>query len=246
MKKFASLALVILLIAAFMVPAASAWTYIPSLTRVAPPTSISFDAPAELGGSGSFYEAPAAPAPVSYSMIKVTAVWTKGVPANFVSDAPFDKFDAVLIDNAVVPAEMYEAVSGSTDVTISDAYMETLEIGTHTIVIKSKDGQASATFAVAEAATAATGSETATGSTGSEQSGASAGAEQAAAADASASAAADAAAAAAAAAAATASASTPKTGDESHTILWAAISLVTLGAIGVVALPLVKKTKVED
>jgi hypothetical protein len=227
-KKFASIALVILLIATIMVPVALAdGPSISSPHRVTPPTPITTELPPTYGDSGFLYEAPAAPAeapaPV-YTMIKVTAIWAEGVAANYVSDAPFAKFVSVAIDDADVPADQITAVEGSTDVTISEDFMKTLAVGTHTIVIKSTDGQASATFAVAEAAdaSAAAGSETQTGEAGASQSGASAGAEQSAAAATDASG--------AAAAAATSSASTPKTGDDSHTILWAAISLVTRDA----------------
>ncbi len=128
--------------------------------------------------------------PVKYELIKKFDPWTKGKDGDalFASNAPFDKFDSVLIDKAVVDASNYKAASGSTEITFTKAYMETLSLGEHEIVIKSTDGFAKGTFKVIEVS-------------GNHQ-----------------------------------------TGDPS-TWMWVAISLVSLGAIGVVAFALAKKRK---
>ena len=91
---------------------------------------------------------------VSYQIIKgADSVWTKGSSEGLLiaSDAPFEKFDSVLIDGEEADAANYEAVSGSTEVTLKAAYLETLEDKEHTIEIKSTDGSASTRFTVKQA-----------------------------------------------------------------------------------------------
>ena len=250
MKKFAVITLVVLMLTALLVPAAFASdaevvaspSKAPKISEVRYPTN--FELPPTGSSAADFIidhtNEGSWLIPKTYAMIFVTEQWAPGAEAKYVSEAPFAKFKAAYIDGTDVTA-FATVTEGSTEVVIAEECMATLAIGAHTIVVESADGKATATFAVVEAAAgaeagAAAGAETQTGEAGAAQSGEAAGAEQAAAA------AADAAAAAAAAGAA-AAASTPKTGDTSNTVLWAAISLVTLGAIGVVALPLVKKVK---
>ena len=89
--------------------------------------------------------------PASYSIIfGANSKWTKGNTDGLVfsSDAPFDKFDSVKIDGTTIETTNYTAESGSTKITISPAYLETLGIGKHSIEIVSTNGTASAKFAV--------------------------------------------------------------------------------------------------
>ena len=148
---------------------------------------------------GELSYVPEADVPTSYEIGEKVDPWTKGKDgdAKFVSNAPFDKFESVLVDNKVVDAANYDAVSGSTDVTLHKDYLETLDLGEHKLVIKSTDGYAKTTFNVVE--------EGGSGKTPAEQ--------------------------------------PPKTDDNSKTFMWTAISLVSLGAIGVVAFALAKKRK---
>ncbi len=89
------------------------------------------------------------PAPVTYTITKGNGqTVTKGNTANFVSDAPFDKFVKVQVDGADVAASNYTAVSGSTDVTFNTDYINSLSEGNHTIAIVSNDGQATGSFTV--------------------------------------------------------------------------------------------------
>ena len=132
-------------------------------------------------------------APFQYELIKKFDPWTKGKDGDalFASNAPYAKREAVYIDKALVDAANYTFSEGSTEVTFTKAYMETLSVGEHEIVIKSTDGFAKGTFKVLELAPS----------------------------------------------------DTAKTGDSSNTFMWVAISLVSLGAIGVVAFALAKKRK---
>ena len=66
----------------------------------------------------------------------------------FVSNASFDKFECVKVDGVVIDAENYDAVSGSTRITLKPDYLKTLSDGKHTITIVSKDGSASANFSI--------------------------------------------------------------------------------------------------
>lgn len=87
-----------------------------------------------------------------YSIIKgANSSYQKGsaFTAQFVSDAEFDVFaEVVLVDGKEVSKDMYEAVKGSTDVTFTKAYIESLTPGRHSLSILSKDGYASTNFTV--------------------------------------------------------------------------------------------------
>ncbi len=76
--------------------------------------------------------------------------WTKGSENGlpFTSNAPFDKFDCVVVDGNVVSAENYFAEEGSTKVTLYPAFLETLSVGEHTLDIVSTDGMASTKFSI--------------------------------------------------------------------------------------------------
>lgn len=162
------------------------------------------------------------------------------------ADVDFSKCKQIAkIGETPVPEDKVAFSKGSTIIEVASDYMNSLEAGKqYTITIEFTDGTATGIFEVVEAAEGAAAG-TAAGATGTTGGAAAGGA--AAGGDVSGAAAGGAAAGGSAAggagAGAAATGSTPKTGDNSYTILWAAISLVTLGAIGVVALPLVKKVK---
>ena len=136
-----------------------------------------------------------------YDVTPKNQVWYKGSgeTLTFTSTASFDKFVGVLVDGVEIAAENYDAVEGSTKVTLKNAYLETLEVGNHTITIVSNDGTGTIGFEVKASQSPEP-----------------------------------------------VNPDTPKTGDESKTGLWVAIALITLGAIGVVALTLVKTRKTTD
>ena len=89
--------------------------------------------------------------PVTYSIISGANVeWTKDSSdgLTFTSDADFAKFVCVMVDGAEIAATNYTAVSGSTKVTLTAAYLETLSVGSHTMDVVSNDGTASTSFTV--------------------------------------------------------------------------------------------------
>lgn len=63
-----------------------------------------------------------------------------------------DKFEGLLIDGESLDADVYAVVSGSTVATVSSEYLDTLEIGSHTLTFSYTDGSAETTFTLAEAA----------------------------------------------------------------------------------------------
>lgn len=89
--------------------------------------------------------------PVTYSLISgANSEWTKGTLGGlvFVADTPFDKFDSVTIDGVGVATANYTAEPGSTRITLSSAYLETLDVGEHNVEIVFTDGSASAGFSI--------------------------------------------------------------------------------------------------
>ncbi len=91
---------------------------------------------------------------VSYTIIVgANGEWTKGSTTglSFTSDASFGKFESVKVDEKEIEAENYNAVSGSTKVTLTPTYLETLSVGEYNIEIVSADGSASTKFTVKEA-----------------------------------------------------------------------------------------------
>ena len=60
----------------------------------------------------------------------------------------FDKFLDILVDGAEVPKQLYTARSGSTIVEISADYLNTLNVGTHTVTFRYTDGNVTGNFEV--------------------------------------------------------------------------------------------------
>ncbi len=89
--------------------------------------------------------------PVTYTMISgADSEWTKGSTTGlvFVSDALFNVFDSVKVDDDTLLITYYSAESGSTRIRLLPTYLETLGIGEHVIGIISEDGSAWARFIV--------------------------------------------------------------------------------------------------
>ena len=69
----------------------------------------------------------------------------------FKSNAPFDKFVGVKVDGKFIDAENYIAKAGSTEITLKEEYLKTLEDGKHTLTIASLDGEVNANFEITTA-----------------------------------------------------------------------------------------------
>ena len=93
---------------------------------------------------------------VAYAMDPATVTWEKGSEegTGLKSAADFAKFVSVTVDGVVIDASNYTAVSGSTDVTFTPAYLETLEVGDHEVMINSTDGYATGTLTIVESGAA--------------------------------------------------------------------------------------------
>ena len=117
---------------------------------------------------GSFsIEAPAvtpsptpSPSPISYGFLEGTSTrYIRGSADGMTLkvNADISKFSfLVQIDGNQISAANYSVTSGSTVVTLASAYLNTLAVGSHTIVINFIDGAATALFTVEEAAPATT------------------------------------------------------------------------------------------
>ena len=117
---------------------------------------------------GSFsIEAPAvtpsptpSPSPISYGFLEGTSTrYIRGSADGMTLkvNADISKFSfLVQIDGNQISAANYSVTSGSTVVTLASAYLNTLAVGSHTIVISFIDGAATALFTVEEAAPATT------------------------------------------------------------------------------------------
>lgn len=80
------------------------------------------------------------------------AKWTRGGSDGLVitSEADFSKFVDVRVDDETVDGRFYDAVSGSTRITLHADYLDTLGEGVHSFSIRSTDGEAATHFTVEE------------------------------------------------------------------------------------------------
>ena len=92
------------------------------------------------------------PATITYSVTGgADTTWTKGSNASVTitvkrgeaDDTCFSHFTGVEIDGVALAVGDYEAVSGSTVVTLKAAALQKLSVGSHTVTVKFDDGQAS-------------------------------------------------------------------------------------------------------
>ena len=76
--------------------------------------------------------------------------WTKGCGEglSFVANGPLSKFVGIVVDEIELDKASFETKSGSTVITLIDAYLESLTVGEHTITVVYTDGETSGTFTV--------------------------------------------------------------------------------------------------
>ena len=102
-------------------------------------------------------------AAVAYEIVKGdNGKWTKGSTSglSFTANGPLGKFSGIEIDGKVIDAKYYDAVAGSTVITLKASYLETLSTGKHTITVVYTDGETEGIFKInAKSATPATGDE---------------------------------------------------------------------------------------
>ncbi len=97
---------------------------------------------------------------VAYRATQGSGTWTKGSSGSLTfafkrsqqDDLTFDLFAAVLVDGKEIPAGSYNARAGSVVIELLPAYLETLDVGAHTLQPAFKDGVGDEiTFTVAAA-----------------------------------------------------------------------------------------------
>ena len=94
--------------------------------------------------------------PPSYSIIEgANGVWTQNTDGTLTvrADGDFSKFTGVKVDDTLIDAKNYTAVSGSTIVTLKADYLKTLSVGTHKLTVVYNDGECSTNFEVKAAQT---------------------------------------------------------------------------------------------
>ena len=95
------------------------------------------------------------PTPIDYEVVDgANETFTKNeTTLEFRSNADFDKFVEVKVDGSVVDPSNYTVTEGSTIVTFTKAFFDSLGEGDHTIEIVSEDGSAQASFDIAKPVT---------------------------------------------------------------------------------------------
>jgi hypothetical protein len=71
-----------------------------------------------------------------------------GQALRFVCDGPHDQLTGVLVDGKIVDPSRYQTASGSTVLTLSADYLQTLSVGKHVLRLQFQDGYAEAAFSV--------------------------------------------------------------------------------------------------
>ncbi|MGN0454455.1 MAG: X2-like carbohydrate binding domain-containing protein [Ruminococcus sp.] len=92
----------------------------------------------------------------SYSIIEgENGVWIQNSDETlaFRANGDLSKFTGVKVDDTLIDAKNYTAVSGSTVITLKTYYLNTLSVGTHKLTVVYNDGECSTNFEVKKAAT---------------------------------------------------------------------------------------------
>ena len=90
-----------------------------------------------------------------YQVIEgANSAWTQNSDKTlaFRANGDFSKFTGVKVDDTLIDAKNYTAVSGSTVITLKADYLKTLSVGTHKLTVVYTDGECSANFEVKKAA----------------------------------------------------------------------------------------------
>lgn len=79
--------------------------------------------------------------------------WTQNTDGTLIfrANGDFSKFTGVKVDDTLIDAKNYTAVSGSTVITLKADYLKTLSVGTHKLTVVYTDGECSTNFEVKKA-----------------------------------------------------------------------------------------------
>ena len=86
-----------------------------------------------------------------YQVIEgANSAWTQNSAKTlaFRGNGDFSKFTGVKVDDTLIDAKNYTAVSGSTVITLKADYLNTLSVGTHTLTVVYNDGECSTNFEI--------------------------------------------------------------------------------------------------
>lgn len=93
--------------------------------------------------------------PTDYKIIEgANGSWVQNSDGTltFRANGDFSKFKGVKVDETLVDAKNYTAVSGSTIITLKNNYLKTLSAGTHKLTVVYTDGECSTNFEIKKAA----------------------------------------------------------------------------------------------
>ena len=86
-----------------------------------------------------------------YQVIEgANSAWTQNSDKTlaFRANGDFSKFTGVKVDDTLIDAKNYTAVSGSTVITLKADYLQTLSVGTHKLTVVYNDGECSTNFVI--------------------------------------------------------------------------------------------------
>ena len=86
-----------------------------------------------------------------YQVIEgANSAWTQNSDKTlaFRANGDFSKFTGVKVDDTLIDAKNYTAVSGSTVITLKADYLNTLSVGTHKLTVVYNDGECSTNFEI--------------------------------------------------------------------------------------------------
>ncbi|MCR4999036.1 MAG: leucine-rich repeat domain-containing protein [Lachnospiraceae bacterium] len=88
------------------------------------------------------------------------STWTKGsgTTLSFTGSGPLAEFAGIKMDGTTVGASNYSTTTSPTIITLSNAYLESLSVGTHSMTVVWTGGTATANFTIAAAGNNSTGS----------------------------------------------------------------------------------------
>ncbi len=105
--------------------------------------------------SVTFKEKSKTPVHVEYKILEgANGSWIRNTKGSLSvkGSGAYSKLENIKVDGTIVDKNKYSVKDGSTIVTLSDTYLNTLSVGTHTLELVWKDGSASTKFTVSEKA----------------------------------------------------------------------------------------------
>jgi len=88
------------------------------------------------------------PSQISYTVIKHFGTWTGSGAATGITDGPYNKFEELFLEGAVVASASVAESEGNTVITLSESYLKTLANGNYTFKVEFTEGKVELTLTV--------------------------------------------------------------------------------------------------